>query len=99
VTDQPLARIGRSRRVTVSINSFLVVPDILRSSDLIAVVPRRLAQHTEGLVVLEPPVEIPGISKTLAWHERTHHDPAQKWVGGLLIDSVNGPITPPGPMG
>lgn len=90
VTDQALAHIGQSRRVTVSVNSFLVVPDILRSSDLIAVVPRRLALHAEGLAVFEPPLEIPGFTKTVAWHERTQHDPGQQWVRALLINSVNG---------
>lgn len=87
VTDQALARIGRSRRVTTSVTSFLVLPDILLTSDLIAVVPRCLALHTDGLVMLEPPVEVPGFSKTVAWHERTHHDPGQKWLRTLLIDT------------
>ncbi|MCK9817108.1 LysR family transcriptional regulator [Pseudomonas sp. MAFF 302046] len=87
VTDQALARIGRSRRVTLSVTSFLVLPEILRTSDLIAVVPRRLALHADGLVMLEPPVKVPGFSKTLAWHERTHHDPGQQWLRTLLIDT------------
>ncbi|NWA25585.1 LysR family transcriptional regulator [Pseudomonas gingeri] len=87
VTDDALARIGRSRRVTISVTSFLVVPEILRVSDLIAVVPRRLALRTDGLVLIEPPVEIPGFSKTLAWHERTHRDPGQRWVRSLLIET------------
>jgi DNA-binding transcriptional LysR family regulator len=87
VTDQALARIGRSRRVTVSVTSFLILPEILAASDLIAVVPRRLALHSRGLIMLKPPVEIPGFSKTLAWHERTHHDPAQKWLRSLLIET------------
>lgn len=87
VTDQALARIGRSRRVTLSVTSFLVLPEILRTRDLIAVVPRRLALHADGLVMLEPPVEVPGFSKTLAWHERTHHDPGQQWLRTLLIDT------------
>ncbi|TFY85355.1 LysR family transcriptional regulator [Pseudomonas nabeulensis] len=86
VTDQALARVGRSRRVMLSVTSFLVLPEILRSSDLIAVVPRRLASHAQGLVVLEPPLEIPGFCKTLAWHERTHHDPGHRWLRTLLID-------------
>jgi DNA-binding transcriptional LysR family regulator len=87
VTDQALARIGRSRRVTVSVTSFLVLPEILMASDLIAIVPRRLATKSNGLVMLEPPVDIPGFSKTVAWHERTHHDPGHKWLRSLLIDT------------
>lgn len=95
VTDQALARIGRSRRVTVSVTSFLVLPEILLASDLIAVVPRRLAMHADGLIMLEPPVDIPGFSKTVAWHERTHHDPGIKWLRSLLIETCGTPDSSP----
>jgi DNA-binding transcriptional LysR family regulator len=86
VTDDALASAGRSRRVTVSVTSFLVLPDILRVSDLIAVVPRRLGLHCQGLAMLEPPLPIQGFSKTLAWHARTHSDPGQRWVRELLVE-------------
>ncbi|CAM3712918.1 HTH-type transcriptional activator NahR [Pseudomonas reidholzensis] len=88
VTDDALARIGRTRRVTLSLSSFLVLPQILMTSDLIAVVPSRLAQQRDGLRVLQPPIEIPGFSKTLAWHERTERDPAHRWIRALLIETV-----------
>ena len=84
VTDEALARVGRERRVTVSVTSFLVLPEILRSSDLIAVVPSRLATQATGLKIFNPPVEIPGFTKTVAWHERTHHAPGHRWARTLL---------------
>lgn len=87
VTDEALRQIGRARRVTVSVGSFLAVPQILRDSDLIAVVPRRLALHSEGLAILEPPLRIRGFRKVLAWHERTRHDPGLNWVRALLLET------------
>ncbi|WP_074013844.1 LysR family transcriptional regulator [Candidatus Sodalis sp. SoCistrobi] len=84
-TDRALADLGLTRRVALAVNSFLVLPDILRSNDLIAIVPRRLARHAEGLVTLAPPLAIPGFSKTAVWHERTHRDPAQRWVRETLF--------------
>jgi DNA-binding transcriptional LysR family regulator len=90
VTDEALARIGRARRVALSVNSFLVLPEILRASDLIAVVPRRLAMRAEGLTMLDPPLEIPGFTKTVAWHHRTHHDPGHRWVRALLFETCDG---------
>jgi DNA-binding transcriptional LysR family regulator len=90
VTDEALARVGRSRRVTVSVNSFLVLPEILLTSDLIAVVPSRLAQAVQGLAVVAPPLEIPGFTKTLAWHERTHRAPGHKWVREVLFETCAG---------
>jgi DNA-binding transcriptional LysR family regulator len=66
VTDVALAKIGRARRVILSVTSFLVLPEILLASDQIAVVPQRLAIHHDGLLSMDPPVDIPGFSKTLA---------------------------------
>ncbi|QGZ64928.1 LysR family transcriptional regulator [Paraburkholderia acidisoli] len=90
VTDEALARIGRSRRVTVSVNSFLVLPEILSTSDLIAVVPSRLAHGLQGLKIVEPPLAIPGFTKTMVWHERTHRAPAHRWVREVMGETGAG---------
>lgn len=87
VTDDALARLGRKRRVTVSVTSFLVLPRILMTSDLIAVVPQRLVAQSKGLVTVEPPLDIPGFTKTVAWHERTHRSPAHRWVREQLFET------------
>jgi len=85
VTDKALADLGRQRMVTLSVKSFLVVPDILRDSDMAAVVPSRLVTGMPGLQACEPPLAIPGFTKVAAWHERTHRDPAQRWLRELLF--------------
>lgn len=94
VTDTALAALGLSRRVTLSICSFLVLPEILRLCDLISVVPRRLAIDDAGLTMLPPPLPIPGFTKTLAWHERTHGHKGHQWLRQLLI-SVAGSTAKP----
>lgn len=88
VTDEALAALGRSRRVTLSVCSFLVLPEILRVSDLISVVPRRLALNTAGLKIVAPPLTIPGFTKSVAWHERTHRDPGHRWLRELLFSTA-----------
>jgi len=85
ITDLELAKIGRERRVILSIYSFLVLTDILRTTDLIAVVPKRLVANNEHLRLIEPPLVIPGFTKLAVWHERTHHDVAHQWVRSLLL--------------
>lgn len=86
VTDEALARVGKTRRVTVSVTSFLVLPEILKVSDLIAVVPRRLVLDRDDLIIMEPPLPIQGFGKSVAWHERTHRDPGHQWLRSLLIE-------------
>ncbi|SHN31826.1 DNA-binding transcriptional regulator, LysR family [Duganella sacchari] len=89
VTDKALAAIGRERHVALSVASFLILQDFLRVSDLIAVVPRKLAATTRGLAILEPPLAIPGFTKIAAWHARSEHDPAHHWVRELLFKTSN----------
>lgn len=85
VTDAALAKLGRERRVTLSVPSFLVLPDVLHASDLIAVVPRRLVAGLDGIVLLPPPLPIPGFTKVAAWHARSHDDAAHGWARALLF--------------
>lgn len=87
VTDEALAKLGRERRVVLSVTSFLVLLDILRTSDLAAVAPRRLVADAEGLTLLDPPLTIPGFTKIAVWHERTHRDPAHRWIRALLFET------------
>lgn len=91
VTDDALARLGRQRRVSLSVASFLILPEILRASDLVAVVPSRLAHGIDGIVVREAPLAIAGFTKVMAWHERSHHDLGQRWIRELLFQSCVAP--------
>ncbi len=88
-TDVALEAIGRSRHVSLSISSFLALIQILRTSDLVAVVPEKLVRHETDLCVTEPPLVIPGFTKVAAWHERTHHDPAHQWLRSLLVEACS----------
>lgn len=85
VTDTALALLGRQRHVALSVQSFLILPELLRASELMAVVPRRLVAETDGLAISEPPLAIPGFTKVMVWHERTHRDAGQRWLRELLV--------------
>ena len=85
--DEALARVGRSRRVSLSVPCFLVLPEILRTSDLIAVAPSRLIAGSPGLVAMAPPVDVTGFTKVVTWHDRTHNDPAHAWVRAVLLET------------
>jgi DNA-binding transcriptional LysR family regulator len=86
-TDDALARLGRQRRVMVSVPSFVMLLDVVRSSDLTALVPRRLLKDVQGLTLIEPPLDVSGFSKILAWHARTHDDPGHRWARSLLFQT------------
>lgn len=90
VTDDALAALGRERRIALSVTNFLVLAEVLRTTDLIAVVPRRLVRTGDGLKMMSPPVSIPGFSKIAVWHERTHRDEGHRWFRSMLFDTVAG---------
>lgn len=86
VTDEAMAELSLTRRVGISVNSFLVIPDILRSTDMIAVVPNRMVTLDSDLAIIPLPLNVPGFTKSMAWHERTHRDPAHQWIRALCVE-------------
>ena len=83
--DRALAEAGRRRRVVLAAPGFLVLPEILKTDDLIAVVPERvLCGRMSGLRTFAPPVAVPGFDVVMLWHERLHKDPAHRWLRELL---------------
>lgn len=76
------------RRVVFTVNQFTVVPQIIASSDLIAVLPARtigMSAFSEQLHSAPLPLEIsPSIIKMM-WHERNQLDSAQVWLRAQLI--------------
>ena len=86
VTDEVLAELRLTRRVGMSVNSFLVIPDILRLTNMIAVVPHRMVPADSDLVIIPLPLKVPGFTKSMAWHERTHRDSAHQWIRALCVE-------------
>ena len=85
-TDDALATMKLNRHIGLSVNSFLVLPEILRITDMIAVVPRRLACRHDNLMIMDTPLEVLGFTKSMAWHERSHRDPAHRWIRALCLE-------------
>lgn len=93
-TDEALAREGRRRRVVVSVPSFMVLIDLIRNSDIMALLPARLVADCADLHVCAPPLAVPGFTKILAWHERLQHDAAHSWIRERLAGLVTHKASP-----
>lgn len=91
-TDAALARQGRTRRVVLSVASFLLLPELLGHSDLVAVVPKRLVAGAAGLAVFDVPVAVPGFTKVAVWHERSHRAPGHRWLRDRLVEACGGEL-------
>jgi DNA-binding transcriptional LysR family regulator len=79
--DAALEAIGRRRTIALSTSGFLIVPEVVSRSDMIALVPRRIAYGwSDRVQVVEPPLTIPGFTIASVWHDRTTNHPAQRWL-------------------
>lgn len=90
-TDLALARLRLRRKVRYSVSSFLLIPEILQTDDLVALVPSRLLRQDKRLVVLEPPVEVPGFDVIAVWHPRVDKDKAHRWLRSRLVQIAKFP--------
>jgi DNA-binding transcriptional LysR family regulator len=89
--DAALARVGRSRRVAMTLPVFSGVYRAVAGSDLVAILPTPLARHvakTHGLEVFLPPMPLEPAAIAMVWHRRNSANPAHRWfreqVAGLL---------------
>jgi DNA-binding transcriptional LysR family regulator len=88
-TDEVLAARGFKRRVVLSVPSFLVLLEVLQSDDLIAFIPGRLFEgHRQNLRAIRPPVEVPGFDVIAAWHPRSEHYAAHRWLRNRLAEQA-----------
>jgi len=89
--DDALAAIGLRRRVALSAPGFLVVPEIVARSDMIALVPTRVADDRVGRVRLfDPPLPVPGFDMAMVWHDRTTTHPLHRWLRQRITDLIPG---------
>jgi DNA-binding transcriptional LysR family regulator len=90
--DDVLARIGRQRRVALNVPHWLVVPEVLRATDLAAVMPERLAHvlasPNDGFALHDLPFDTTAFEWALYWHWRREGSVEHAWFRKLLVDAI-----------
>ena len=84
--DSAIASQGISRQIVLELPGFLGLSAILTTTDLVATLPRGIGEtlaKSAGLQVLPCPFAIPSFSVKQYWHERYHHDSANRWMRGV----------------
>lgn len=87
LTDVYLERIGRKRRVTITVPHFLIPPFIVQESDYCFTVSERLGKPLARLLrarIHELPFPAPEFTVHAYWHERQQSDQGHRWLRGLL---------------
>jgi DNA-binding transcriptional LysR family regulator len=79
--DEQLERIGRRRRVVLSVHQFVLAPMFLRITDYVATLPARFVDRfADELDTFELPFKARGFTLSAAWHPRNQADPAHIWL-------------------
>lgn len=73
-----------NRNITLNVSSFVAIPNIVANSELIAIVPKRIAQQynqsqPNTLQCLAIPFNYPQVEMKLLWHKSRNSDPAHQW--------------------
>ena len=94
---QALERQALRREVAVSVTHFLAIPELIAVTDYCSTLPtlicRRLA-HDPRLKIVPSPVDLGTFPVDMAWHVRYRHDPAHRWLRGLIGDVARQIATP-----
>lgn len=89
--DAALSRIGRSRRVVMTLPAFAGVCLVVAQTDHVALVPRQLAESlapTLGLTIYSQPLVIPRATISMVWHRRSGQNPAQIWLRATVAGQL-----------
>jgi len=86
--DSALARIGRERRVVMTMPVFGGVCNAVAGSDLVALIPEQLARKVSsrlGLEIYIPPMPINPALICMIWHKRNTTHPTHRWLRELVL--------------
>jgi DNA-binding transcriptional LysR family regulator len=89
VIEEALERAGLARRIALRVPHFTVVPMVLERTDLILVLPERVAKVFERqgrMKYLPAPVPIPLADVGVFWHERFDADAGNRWLREQLLE-------------
>ncbi|WP_115279636.1 LysR family transcriptional regulator [Mycolicibacterium tokaiense] len=89
--DDALARLGRRRRIRLTVPHYSSLFPVVENGHCIAVAPRRVARHYarhSALTLFELPLELPSFDVRLFWHTRVDADPGISAVRRILREIV-----------
>ncbi len=87
--DNALSELGKTRNIRVFTRHYQAAMQLATQKDLIVTIPFKatlLPVPTDELVVKEAPFDIPEMALTMAWSPLLQHNPAHRWMRGLITE-------------
>lgn len=92
IIDIEIARLGLKRRISLKIPNFLGAAFVVEHTDLLITIPKRLGDVLQGrgtFRIFPVPFPLPGYEVKQHWHARYHHDPASRWLRGVISELLS----------
>ena len=88
VVEDELKKQGLVATPRLTVPQFMVLPLVIANSDLLVIMPRRLAQAFSQLVsikIMEPPLPLRPYDIKIYWHERFDRDLSSRWLRRTFV--------------
>jgi len=87
----PEETINLDGRPTVRVSHFAAVAPLLRVTDMVAILPRRLARvaaANASIALLELPYPSTKLKIEVVWHQHADHDQGLQWLLNELVEAI-----------
>jgi DNA-binding transcriptional LysR family regulator len=89
--DAALAELGRERSVSLSIQSYALVPLVMSNSDCLCTLPSRFLERFKTVLeICTPPLTLAPFEMKLFWHPKMRTDPAHAWLRKQVMLATSG---------
>ncbi|MEJ8809497.1 LysR family transcriptional regulator [Variovorax ureilyticus] len=92
IVDVALEKHDVSRNSRYVTPNYLTAPQLVGSSDMVALLPEllltRFRSHMD-LIEIQMPIEVPPLDIYLSWHDRTHRHAAHMWFRDQVVKSLD----------
>jgi len=88
--DAAITKLGKKRNISVFTRHYQAAMKLAEQNDLVVTLPTLAAQlqhNNPALVLKTPPLEIPPLELKLAWSPLLQHNPANRWLRQLIVDT------------
>lgn len=89
--DTAINRLGEKRQIRVFTRHYQAAMTLAEHNDLIVTLPTRAAllqRNNPRVVRRDPPLEIPPLELKMAWSPLLQHNPGNRWLRTLIVDTA-----------
>lgn len=87
VVERALGELGFKRKISLVAPTASMLGDLIRGTDVVATMPKRLAATYHGLKHTQPPFVLPAIEYQLVWHRRYEQSGRNMWLRRMALSA------------